>query len=643
MEPAAAKAIRGKTCIKGENNMKKRNGTILALGLASLALSVAATATSLAKGAMMTKAEDTLVYTLDTTGSLKGTNNSYAGNCDITSDGVKWNFSGNSQQNPWRIGGNSIKDTDRAVYTKTAMTDAISKIDLDVGAADSITVNSLKLIVASDNGFSTVIETVPATFAASSTITFYPSTGTEWATGSYYKFVFNVTVTATKNKFVEFKKVSMYKPLTASTTFSVSYDANGGTGEVIDSDEYLAGASATVLAGDALSKENYEFAGWNTKANGTGTAYNPGDSLVVEGDTTLYAQWNRTHYVVTYNPNGGTGDAFTEKVAVSDASSYVAAANTVFTNGSYDFDGWATSKTGAVVYAVGDSVTLTDDLALYAHWDIPTMTKIASNDGLYEGMSIIIGNADGSMVAGAQSGNNCPAIASTGLVPGAGFASLTLGIEDTVNGIRYTFHNGTGYLYAASSSSNYLKVQTTLDNNGRWDIDLATSKVKATGTNSRNLLRYNSSSKLFSCYETGQAAVALYALPQTITDEQVANTFIKKYMHLDSAPVGETGEGKCVTESWYASAKEAFNKLTEDQRLLVTDNADVYARLQTWAIANGDEMTGDLILASKSAPFRSEVEAAQEKNTAIAAIACGLGLVSASSLLLLRRKKQDRE
>ncbi|MDD7618838.1 MAG: hypothetical protein PUJ43_03175, partial [Bacillales bacterium] len=65
--------------------------------------------------------------------------------------------------------------------------------------------------------------------------------------------------------------------------------------------------------------------------------------------------------------------------------------------------------------------------------------------------------------------------------------------------------------------------------------------------------------------------------------------------------------------------------------------------LQTWAVANGDEMTGDLILASKSAPFRSEVEAAQEKNTAIAAIACGLGLISASSLLLLRRKKQDRE
>ena len=623
--------------------MKKRNGTILALGLASLALSVAATATSLAKGAMMTKAEDTLVYTLDTTGTLTGSNNSYAGNCDITSDGVKWNFSGNSQQNPWRIGGKSITKQDRTVYTKTAMPDAISKIDLDVGAADSITVNSLNLIVASDNAFSTVIETVPATFAASSTITFSPSTGTEWATGSYYKFVFNVTVSERKNKFVEFKKVKMYKPLTASTTFSVRYNANGGTGEVTDSSEYLAGASATVLAGDSLSKENYEFAGWNTEADGTGTAYNPGDSLVVEGDTTLYAQWNRTHYVVTYNPNGGTGDAFTEKVAVADASSYVAAANTAFTNGSYDFDGWATSATGTVVYAIGDSVALTDDLTLYAHWDIPTMAKIASNDGLYEGMSVIIGNANGSMVMGAQNSKNRAALATTGLVPNPDFAALTLGIEDTVDGIRYTFHDGTGYLYAASSSKNYLRVQTTLDNNGRWDIDLATSKVKATGTNTHNLLRYNSSNELFSCYETGQAAIALYALPQTITDEQIANTFIKKYMHLDSAPVGETGEGKCVSESWYASAKEAFNKLTEDQRLLVTNNADVYARLQTWAVANGDEMTGDLILSSKSAPFRSEVEAGQDKNVAIAVTTCGLGLVSAASLLLLRRKKQDRE
>lgn len=619
--------------------MKKRNGTILALGLASLALSVAATATSLAKGAMMTKAEDAsfeISYT-ELGGIYASSGATASVNKTVGSGTVTVEFSGVNTQSKTGSKYNYAMFVKNAgyCYSSTAIggyypssvsatfssgTGEKGKIGIAYGASPITTRDSSVTGAVKKNETFTLKNADPSLL--------------------YWNL-------STTGENVQITKLSITYSIgsSESSAFSVRYNANGGTGEVTDSSEYLAGASATVLAGDALSKENYEFAGWNIEADGSGTDYAPGDSLVVEGDTTLYAQWNRTHYVVTYNPNGGTGDAFTEKVAVADASSYVAAANTAFTNGSYDFDGWATSATGAVVYAVGDSVTLTDDLTLYAHWDIPAMAKIVSNDGLYEGMSVIIGNADGSMVMGAQNSKNRAALATTGLVPNPDFAALTLGIEDTVDGIRYTFHDGTGYLYAASSSDNYLKVQATLDNNGRWKIDFSESTVtvKATGTNTRNLLRYNSSNKLFSCYSSGQVAIALYALPQTITDEQIANTFIKKYMHLDSAPVGETGEGKCVSESWYASAKEAFNKLTEDQRLRVTDNADVYARLEAWAVANGDEMTGDLILSSKSAPFRSEVEADQDKNVAIAVTTCGLGLVSAASLLLLRRKKQDRE
>ncbi len=626
--------------------MKKRTGTILVLGLASLALSVAATATSLTKSAMMTKAENTLAYTLDTT-AVAGSNNSYTGNCDVTVDGIKWNVTGNATTKPWRVGGKSLSKTDRAVYSKTAMAKEISKVDLTVGTASSITVNSLQLIVASDEAYNTVIDTVSATFKASSTLSFVPTDGTTWASNSFYKFLFNVTVSNSKdNKYVQFSKVEMYEPLSESTTFPVSYDSNGGTGTVTDSNEYLAGATATVLSGDALSKENYEFAGWNTEADGSGTAYAPGDSLVVSGATTLYAQWDRTHYAVTYDPNGGNGEAFTEKVAVADASSYVAAANASFTNGSYDFDGWATSATGDVTYAVGASVVVTKDLTLYAHWNIPKMTKIASNDGLYQGMTVLIGNADGTKVMGAQKDNNRAALTGAALVPAAGFVSLTLGIEDTANGIRYTFFDAVknGYLYAASSDSNHLKTQTDLDDNGRWQIDLSTSSVKASGTNTRNLLRYNSSSSIFSCYSSGQAAVALYFLPQTITDEQIANTFIIKHMHMASAPVGETGTGKCVSESWYATAKEAFNKLTEDQRLLVTDNADVYARLQAWAIANGDELDSNLLLSPKAAsPFHSEAGVSEKTNAAAISLIVLTGGVTAGSLVFfIRKKKQDR-
>ena len=58
-------------------------------------------------------------YTLNVT---TGTNNSYAGNCDIAIGGITWNVTGNSTMNPWRIGGKNINSTDRTVYSKTAMT-----------------------------------------------------------------------------------------------------------------------------------------------------------------------------------------------------------------------------------------------------------------------------------------------------------------------------------------------------------------------------------------------------------------------------------------------------------------------------------------------------------------------------------------
>ena len=70
-----------------------------------------------------------------------------------------------------------------------------------------------------------------------------------------------------------------------------------------------------------------------------------------------------------------------------------------------------------------------------------------------------------------------------------------------------------GYLYAASSSSNYLKTQTSNNANGCWEIKIAAdgiATIKAKGTNSRNLLKYNKSSDLFSCYSSGQNDVCIY-------------------------------------------------------------------------------------------------------------------------------------
>lgn len=69
-----------------------------------------------------------------------------------------------------------------------------------------------------------------------------------------------------------------------------------------------------------------------------------------------------------------------------------------------------------------------------------------------------------------------------------------------------------GYLFAASSSSNYLRTEETLSDNSSWKITIADglATIIAQGENERNLLRHNEQSSIFSCYKSGQKDIALY-------------------------------------------------------------------------------------------------------------------------------------
>ena len=58
-----------------------------------------------------------------------------------------------------------------------------------------------------------------------------------------------------------------------------------------NSSPYNNGSTVTVLDKGSIIKENCTFAGWNTKENGSGTAYAAGSQLTISEDTTLYAQW----------------------------------------------------------------------------------------------------------------------------------------------------------------------------------------------------------------------------------------------------------------------------------------------------------------------------------------------------------------
>ena len=60
---------------------------------------------------------------------------------------------------------------------------------------------------------------------------------------------------------------------------------------------------ATALTPNGFTKTGYNFAGWNTAANGSGTAYANSATYAFSADVTLYAQWNSE---ITYESNTAT-------------------------------------------------------------------------------------------------------------------------------------------------------------------------------------------------------------------------------------------------------------------------------------------------------------------------------------------------
>lgn len=75
--------------------------------------------------------------------------------------------------------------------------------------------------------------------------------------------------------------------------FHIIYDGNTNTGGIVPTDgkDYSPKEQATLLNKNTLEKEGFTFLGWNTKPDGTGTKYQPGDVITMTEDMILYAQW----------------------------------------------------------------------------------------------------------------------------------------------------------------------------------------------------------------------------------------------------------------------------------------------------------------------------------------------------------------
>ena len=159
-----------------------------------------------------------------------------------------------------------------------------------------------------------------------------------------------------------------------------------------------------------------------------------------------------------------------------------------------------------------------------------TATLVTDVSKLKAGDQIIIVAAEYDYALGTtQNSNNR---APSAITKSADGTTVTLGADTQIITLANGSASGTlaftvedsSYLAASSSSSNYLKTVTSLTDNASWNItiDSATgvAAIVSAGTYSRNTLRYNSSSTLFSCYaaSNSQKDVCIYLVSSTSGD-----------------------------------------------------------------------------------------------------------------------------
>ena len=146
-----------------------------------------------------------------------------------------------------------------------------------------------------------------------------------------------------------------------AVTYTVSFDANGGSGSMADVTEVS--GTYTLPACTFTAPAGKQFKGWAASASGAVIA---GTSIEVTANTTLYAVWEdipAVTYTVSFDANGGSG-SMADVTGIS--GTYTLPACTFTAPTGKQFKGWATSASGAVI--AGTTIEVTANTTLYAIW-----------------------------------------------------------------------------------------------------------------------------------------------------------------------------------------------------------------------------------------------------------------------------------
>ncbi len=340
-----------------------------------------------------------------------------------------------------------------------------------------------------------------------------------------------------------------------SVTLS-SVDFSGTIKSVyVECSSYGAKHSVAISVGETSYLTSTATASWTTvnSKGGTGsakgeititfTANSSARALYIKSIQVVYEPNFDGPYSVIYLGNGKTsGSVPVDGDTHAKNSDVTVLGNTgnMAKTGGYFFDGWNTKKdyTGTHYDAGGTISSISKDMILYAQWTSDAANKtfnlVDDVSDLEPGSQIVIVGVNSSTyyAMSTQRDNNRLAVAASSreftmtesntVLTTARTTTVEMLTLTDASGDRFGFQTLSGdYLYAASSTNNYLKTKSyagSLDADAEWTIGLSAGTFSVTADQSSNnmIMRFNYNNDnpaLFSCYGTAtNTAVKIYQL-----------------------------------------------------------------------------------------------------------------------------------
>lgn len=259
-----------------------------------------------------------------------------------------------------------------------------------------------------------------------------------------------------------YQSINLYPYYVSQTSFTVTYNANGGKGTVpTDSNTYLEFSEAVVKTASGLTKDNQHFLGWNTAADGSGTTYQPNSKVQILSNVTLYAKWGdlpADNTSLTYDANNGSGKTYVlNNLPNNTKHTVLSLDSTGFSYANHNFLGWSKNASATEPdYLPNDKIIVSNSGSnvLYAVWESKFTSYTVNYFWNDTTTSLAASKTVDDMVIGSTVTNEAP-VSINGYTPVAGqTASLVLDADSSKNVINFYYYKNVT-LTANSDSVKY--------------------------------------------------------------------------------------------------------------------------------------------------------------------------------------------